>query len=166
MSLCIHIGLKTMKLSTPILSNKKNVSLCLASIFIFYPNFEPLYHLKNMKIQIEPFKQCCRSVNSLFFHLCNCLGAEKIVFLCKVFFVYKLRLQKFWTWSENQNLFFLRQNKVKSTCWVSSLLNPPDIHRKLKQILAPCWLNLVRVCFRFCKHAEHWTNLKRVGKLV
>ena len=49
--------------------------------------------------------------------------------------------------SRNQNWLFLRNNKAKSTWQVSSLLDLPYIHRKLRQTLALCWPQLARVCF-------------------
>ena len=65
-----------------------------ASIFVFSPNFEPLLHLKYMKISIEDFSPICRYGKYISFAilitLVTALGPEQFAFPKQANYFYKI----------------------------------------------------------------------------
>ena len=119
---------------------------------IFYPNFEPLYHLNHIKIFIEAFSQNCIYVKYLSFTtfviLVTILGVEQ--FVSAYFFSFLLSNFSCQSSEHEQEPKLVFYRSDKSNWRVLSLLRDlACIHMKTKQTLTLCLPQVARVCLHF-----------------
>ena len=121
-----------------------------------------LSHFSTQIFTLKPFNKLVDTLVTLV----HVLRVEEFAFAYGIY-SYKLQLKKFWALVEIKTCICLRQNKDKSTWWISSWLDLPYIRRKLRVTLALCWPYVARSCLCFLCKCWKWNKLKtcQAGKL-
>ena len=134
----------------------------------YYPNFKPLFHLIYRNIHIEAFPQSCRYVQYLSFatlvHLVTVLGPEEFAFRCYNFFL-QTSAAEVPSMGRNQNWSFFWQNKGKSPCLFSSLLDLQYTKKDLRPSGESCCMGDLGHVIEFQKFHVFETNLKSITNM-